>query len=398
MHIGELLRQDVPLSDEQLQQALAVQNDTGQRLGDVLVSLGFCSQQTLQSALAAQAGIPLVTISESDLDPRAISLVPAELAFRHQFLPMSCDDSSIRVAVADPFNLLAADDIRMVTNLDVEFVLANPEDIRRLVEEHYMRRMIADTAEEEVQILDDSADEGGDLERMAKEATVVKLVNLVLRQAVQERASDVHVEPFEKGMRVRYRIDGILHEISSPPKRIQSAIISRLKIMANLDIAERRLPQDGRIKTRIAGREIDIRVSTIPTLYGESVVLRLLDRTAMNYTLSRIGLLPRTRKRIDRLIGIPHGMILATGPTGSGKTTTLYACLQAAYSPEKKILTIEDPIEYQLDGVNQIQVHPKIGLTFANGLRHILRQDPDVIMVGEIRDSETAEIAIHSAL
>ena len=398
MHIGELLRQDVPLSDEQLKQALAVQNDTGKRLGEVLVSLGFCSQQSIQSALAAQAGIPLVTISESDLDPRAISLVPAELAFRHQFLPMSVDDSSIRVAVADPFNLLADDDIRMVTNLDVELVLADPEDIRRLVEEHYMRRMIADTAEEEVQVLDDSADESGDLERMAKEATVVKLVNLVLRQAVQERASDVHVEPFEKGMRVRYRIDGILHEVSSPPRRIQSAMTSRLKIMANLDIAERRLPQDGRIKTRIAGREVDIRVSTIPTLYGESVVLRLLDRTAMNYTLSQIGLLPRTRNRIDRLIGIPHGMVLATGPTGSGKTTTLYACLQAAYSPEKKILTIEDPIEYQLDGVNQIQVHPKIGLTFANGLRHILRQDPDVIMVGEIRDSETAKIAIHSAL
>ena len=398
MHIGELLREGVPLSEEQLQQALAVQNDTGQRLGEVVVGLGFCSQQSVQSALAAQAGIPLVTLSESDLDPQAISLVPAELAFRHQFLPLSVHDSSIRVAVADPLNLAAADDIRMVTNLSVELVLANPEDIRRLVEEHYTRRMIADTGDEEVQVLDDSADEIGDLERMAKEATVIKLVNLILRQAVRERASDVHVEPFEKGTQVRYRIDGILHEVSSPPQRLQSAIISRLKIMANLDIAERRLPQDGRIKTRIAGREIDIRVSTVPTLYGESVVLRLLDRTAMSYTLEQIGLLPRTLRRVEKLIGIPHGMILATGPTGSGKTTTLYASLQAAYSSEKKILTIEDPIEYQLDGINQIQVHPRIGLTFANGLRHILRQDPDIIMVGEIRDSETAEIAIHSAL
>ncbi|MHB9023286.1 MAG: type II secretion system ATPase GspE [Armatimonadota bacterium] len=367
-------------------------------LDEIVANLGEDAEDAAPSSLAARAGVEIVQISERDLQAEVISRIPAELAYRHQALPLSLHDSTIRVAVADPFNVAAADDIRLVTGLKVEMVFANPPDIRRLVEEHYMRRMIADTTDEEVQILDDDSDEIGDLERMAKEATVIKLVNLILRQAVQERASDVHVEPFERGMKIRYRIDGILHEVSSPPRRLQSAITSRLKIMANLDIAERRLPQDGRIKSKIAGREIDIRMSTVPTMYGESVVLRLLDRSAMNYQLDEIGLSARNLKRLGKLLDLPHGMILATGPTGSGKTTTLYAALREAYSPTKKILTIEDPIEYQLDGVNQIQVHPKIGLSFANGLRHILRQDPDLIMVGEIRDSETAEIAIHSAL
>ena len=349
-------------------------------------------------ALAREACLPLVHLSERDIDPRVIALIPTELAFRHQVLPLSATAISLRVAIADPFNTAAADDIRLVTGRDVALVLAPPDEIKRFVEEHYTRRMIADTAEDDVQVLDDNSDEIGDLETMAREATVVKLVNLLLRQAVQERASDVHVEPFERDLKVRYRIDGILHEAPPTPKRLQSAIISRLKIMSNLDIAERRKPQDGRIKTRIAGREIDIRVSTVPTLYGESVVLRLLDRSAMNYTLTDIGMLPSMFRRIEQIISMPHGMILATGPTGSGKTTTLYASLRAAYSSEKKILTIEDPIEYQLNGVNQIQVHPQIGLTFATGLRHILRQDPDIIMVGEIRDPETAEIAVNSAL
>jgi len=398
MLIGEVLKKGVPLTDAQLEQALDAQRDAGQPLGEVLVNLGFCSAEDIQAAVAKQTGVPVVEIHERDLLPQVISLIPAELAYRHQALPLSVTDSTIRVAIADPLNVAAAEDIRMVTGLSVELVFANPQNIRRLVEERYLRRMIADTSDGDVQIIEDSQDEIGDLERMAKEATVVKLVNLILRQAVQERASDVHVEPFEKGTRIRYRIDGMLHDISSPPKRLQSAMISRLKIMANLDIAERRLPQDGRIKTKIAAQEIDIRVSTVPTLYGESVALRLLYRSGMSYSLEEIGILPASLKRIERLITLPHGMILATGPTGSGKTTTLYAALRKAYSPEKKVITIEDPIEYQLDGVNQIQTHPKIGLTFANGLRHILRQDPDVIMVGEIRDPETAEIAIHSAL
>ena len=389
---------DIVLTREQLHQMHAVQQETGQTLDDILVSLGICSAESALHVLSRHTGLPLVHISERDLDPRVIARIPTELAFRHQVLPLSATATKLRVAIADPFNTIAADDIRFVTGADVEMVFANPQDIQRLVEEHYTRRMIADTTEDDVQVLDESNDEIGDLETMAKEATVVKFVNLILRQAVQERASDVHVEPFERGVQVRYRIDGILHEVSSPPRRLQSAITSRLKIMANMDIAERRKPQDGRIKTRIAGREIDIRVSTVPTLYGESVVLRLLDRSAANFGLAEIGMLPGTYLQIEQLITMPHGMVLATGPTGSGKTTTLYAALRSAYSTEKKILTIEDPIEYQLNGVNQMQVHPQIGLTFAAGLRSILRQDPDIIMVGEIRDSETAEIAVHSAL
>ena len=389
---------DTRLSHQQLREAQAVQNETGQTLDEVLVNLGFCTAESALQVLARQAGLRLVHLVESELDPAVIALIPTALAFRHLVLPLRATATTLTVAIADPFNTEAADDLRLVTGRQVELVFAPPAEIRRLVEEHYTRRMIADTSEDDVQVLDDDDAEIGDLESMAKEATVIKLVNLILRQAVQERASDVHVEPFEKTLKVRYRIDGVLHETPSTPRRLQSAIISRLKIMASLDIAERRKPQDGRIKTRIAGREIDIRVSTVPTLYGESVVLRLLDRSAMNYGMAQIGMLPGILHTMEQIITLPHGMILATGPTGSGKTTTLYSALRAAYSTEKKILTIEDPIEYQLDGVNQIQVHPQIGLTFASGLRSILRQDPDIIMVGEIRDAETAEIAVHSAL
>jgi type II secretion system protein E len=396
--IEHSIQTETPLSREQWRQVLATQREANQSLDEVLVRLGYATPETAVEVIARQAGVPLVYIAERELDPAVIALIPTELAFRHQALPLSATPTTLRVAVANPFNGAAADDIRLVTGRDVELVCADPRELRRLVEEYYTRRMIADTVDDDVQVLDGDDDEIGDLESMAREATVVKLVNLILRQAVQERASDVHVEPFEKGLQVRYRIDGILHDVPAPPKRLQAAIISRLKIMATLDIAERRKPQDGRIKTRIAGQEIDIRVSTVPTLYGESVVLRLLYRNAMNYTLAEIGMLPSALSRIEQLISLPHGMILATGPTGSGKTTTLYAALRAAYSVEKKILTIEDPIEYQLAGVNQIQVHTQVGLTFATGLRHILRQDPDIIMVGEIRDPETAEMAVQSAL
>ena len=398
MSASQIYDERAGLTEDQLRQALSIHRDTGQSLADVLVSLGFCTESQALGLIAGQAGVPLVQVNDNDPDPEAIALVPSELAYRHHILPLSVDKHHIRVAIADPFDLAVADDLRVVTGRAAEIVFADPAQIQRLVEEHYMRQMIADTADEDVEVLDDSSDELGDLERMAREATVIKFVNLMLRQAVQEHASDVHVEPYEKGMCVRYRIDGALQEMAAPPRRLQAAVISRLKIMASLDIAERRLPQDGRIKTKIAGREVDIRISTIPTLYGESVVLRLLDRSAMNYALDTIGMMPDTLEQMDRAIHLPHGMILVTGPTGSGKTTTLYAALQRAYSPEKKIITVEDPVEYQFHGVSQIQVHPKIGLTFAAGLRSILRHDPDVIMVGEIRDLETAEIAIHSAL
>jgi type II secretion system protein E len=277
-------------------------------------------------------------------------------------------------------------------------VVAPPGEIRRALEQFTMEQMIQDVSEGEGEAGLDEGTDIADLQKMAREALVVQLVNMLIHQAVQEGASDIHIEPFERKLTVRYRIDGVLREMSSPPKRLQSAIISRVKILAEMNIAERRLPQDGRIRLKVAGRQIDIRVSTVPTLYGESVVMRILDKSTALLGLEELGMPAEPLARFRRQIGRPHGILLVTGPTGSGKTTSLYAALQEIYSTEKKIITIEDPVEYQLPGINQIHVRPQIGLTFASGLRSIVRQDPDVIMVGEIRDAETAEIAIQAAL
>ncbi|HAZ63641.1 MAG TPA: type II secretion system protein GspE [Armatimonadetes bacterium] len=371
----------------------------GKPLGELLLGLGHVTSGQLAAALAAQYGLPLRTLRESELDPTVIRLVPAELAFRYQLLPLRRDNGELLVALADPANLAALDDLRFVTGLRVEPVVADAEDVRRLVEDHYLHRVMGGSADDDdVQVMADDDEDLSDVQSMAREALVVRLVNMLLRQAVQDRASDIHLEPFERELIVRFRIDGVLRPMPSPSKRLQAAIISRVKIMAEMDIAERRLPQDGRIKVRVEGREIDLRISTVPTLYGESVVMRLLDRDAGLLSLAGLGFPETTRERFERLLKIPYGILLATGPTGSGKTTTLYAALQQVVSPTRKVITIEDPVEYQLDGVNQIAVRPKIGLSFAEGLRHILRQDPDVIMVGEIRDHETADIAIHAAL
>jgi type II secretion system protein E len=398
--IGEILRRRTGLTQAQLEQALALQAEEQEHrpIGQILMEQGVISSEDLLAALAEQFHLVSVSLREEEIDPEVISTIPAELAYRHQVLPLSRSNGRLRVALADPLNLTALDDLRLVTGLDIEPVLADPEAIRRFVEEHYMQRMMADTGEGDIEIIEDLEEDLGDLRRMARETLVINLVNLMLRQAVQDRASDIHIEPFEKALKVRYRIDGVLHEMPSPAKRLQAAITSRIKIMADLDIAERRLPQDGRIKIRVSGREIDLRVSTVPTLFGESVVLRILDKSSVMFGLEELGFSKETQQKFARLIQVPYGIILSTGPTGSGKTTTLYAALRQVALPTRKVITIEDPVEYQLEGINQINVNPKIGLTFAEGLRHILRQDPDVIMVGEIRDHETAEIAIHSAL
>ncbi|MBI5832261.1 MAG: type II secretion system ATPase GspE [Armatimonadetes bacterium] len=374
-------------------------DDRTKRLGDVLVGLGHASSADIAAALADQYGLPLRGLRESDLEPAVTRLVPAELAFRHQVLPLGRTGDLLVVAMADPTNLTALDDLRFVTGLRVETVVADAEEVRRLVEDQYLHQVMGAGDSDDVQVL--SEDDDGDLsdvQSMAREALVVRLVNLLLRQAVAERASDIHIEPFERELVVRLRIDGVLRDVPAPSKRLQAAIISRVKIMAEMDIAERRLPQDGRIKVRVEGREIDLRISTVPTLYGESVVMRLLDRDTGLMSLEGLGFPEATRARFEKLLKTPYGILLSTGPTGSGKTTTLYGALQQVVSPTRKVITIEDPVEYQLHGVNQIAVRPRIGLTFAEGLRHILRQDPDVIMVGEIRDHETADIAIHSAL
>ncbi len=317
---------------------------------------------------------------------------------RHQVLPLREEDYTLVVAMANPFDVTVADDLRLLTSRDVRAVVASARKISEAIEQCYMEKMFRDIDEMQTEEVPEEDLEIADLQKMAREALVIKLVNLIMHQAIQARASDIHIEPHERELRVRYRVDGVLHDASSPPRHLHPAIISRIKIMADMDIAERRLPQDGRVRIKLGDRMIDLRVSVIPTLHGESLVVRLLDRSTGQMALTDLGMSDDTFAQFRRLIRRPHGIILATGPTGSGKSTTLHAALHEVYSPEKKVITIEDPVEYELAGANQINVRPEIGLTFATGLRHIVRQDPDIIMVGEIRDRETADIAIHAAL
>lgn len=348
--------------------------------------------------LADELGCRWADLDGATPEPAALDAVPADYAQKHQLLPLSLSKHGLEVALADPYDQSVTDDLRVLTGLDIVVVLADPAQVRRAIERCYVERLLQTATANGVEVVTDDEADIGDLQKMAREAQTVRLVNLILRQAVEERASDIHIEPFENSLQVRLRIDGVLHEVAAPPRTLAAAIASRIKIMAELNIAERRLPQDGRIKLRMTGREIDVRVSTVPTMHGESIVLRLLDPMSARLGLADVGMQEADLLRFNSLINRPYGIVLVTGPTGSGKTTTLYASLQTIYSSEKKIITIEDPVEYQLAGVNQIPVRPKINLTFANGLRAILRQDPDVIMVGEIRDAETAEIAVQAAL
>jgi type II secretion system protein E len=386
------------ISRDQLETALSARSDEVERLGETVTRLGLAREEDICSAVALHLGLQYLPDVDRSIDPSVLSRVPSDFAVRHQVLPLREEDHTLVVAMADPFDVTVLDDLRLLTSRDVQAVVASPRKISEVIEQSYMEKMFRDidgmqteeVAEEDLNI--------ADLQKMAREALVIKLVNLILHQAIQERASDIHVEPHERELRVRYRIDGVLNDASSPPRHLHPAIISRIKIMADMDIAERRLPQDGRVRIKLGARMIDLRVSTIPTLHGESIVIRLLDRSAGRMALTELGMRHDTRDEFRRLIRRPHGIILATGPTGSGKSTTLHAGLHEVYSPEKKVITIEEPVEYELAGANQINVRPEIGLTFATGLRHIVRQDPDIIMVGEIRDRETADIAIHAAL
>jgi type II secretion system protein E len=396
--LGNVLVRNGNLSPDQLAEGMARAVQEAAPLGDVLARLGYVSPEEILQAISDYLGLPVVSLAEMPPDPAAVGLVPREFALRRQALPLSIKEGTLTVALGNPMDLQIVDDLRLATGMPVRPVVAPAAEIRRALEQFAMEQMIQDVSEGEAEFGADEGADIADLQKMAREALVVQLVNMIIHQAVQERASDIHVEPFERQLKVRYRIDGVLREVSSPPKRLQAATISRIKILAELNIAERRLPQDGRIRLRVSGRQIDIRVSTIPTLYGESVVMRILDKSTALLGLEELGMPAEPLSRFRKLITRPHGILLVTGPTGSGKTTSLYAALSEIYSEEKKIITIEDPVEYQLSGVNQIHVRPQIGLTFASGLRSIVRQDPDVIMVGEIRDSETAEIAIQAAL
>lgn len=398
--IGTLLIEENLINREQLDIALAEQrrSESNKRIGEILVGLRFLTEPNLLRVLSQQLDCPIVDLAQDPPQADVLEIVPSEFALRHHLIPLRKNGDVLIVAMADPLDISGIDDLHLLTGLEITPMLASPADIRRLCEQSYMTRMIQDVKEAERAVDDDDNLDVADLQKMAKEELVIQMVNLIINQAIQDRASDIHVEPFEKELRVRYRVDGVLHEVNSPPKRFHAAIVSRIKILSDLNIAERRLPQDGRMRIRSGGRQIDLRIATIPTVYGESVVMRILDKQTAMLGMTDLGMEASMFTKFRRLIQEPHGIILVTGPTGSGKTTTLYAGLNEIYSVEKKIITVEDPVEYQLNGVSQIQVNPQIGLTFASGLRSIVRQDPDIIMVGEIRDHETVEISVHAAL
>ncbi len=378
--------------------------EPGERLSDAIVRLGYMTPEELARALAQRFGLPYVGREEFPTSPPFLRNLSPQYMRQYRFCPLAVENGTLLIACADPSDPVPADDLRAVLGLEVRLAVATEAAILEAIDRYFgsgstaVQKVIETIRDGDWTAEEAGAEDVSSLRDMAFEAPVVRLVNLLVENAVTANASDIHIEPFEDNLRVRYRIDGVLFDAETPPKRLRAAITSRIKIMAELNIAERRLPQDGRIRMNLQGRRLDIRVSTIPTIYGESIVMRLLDRAAILLPLERLGFDARAERQIERLIHLPHGMLLVTGPTGSGKTTTLYAALDKINAPDKKIITIEDPVEYQLRGVNQIHVKPKIGLTFAAGLRHIVRQDPDVIMVGEIRDLETADIAIHAAL
>ncbi len=398
--LGALLVEEGLVTPEQLEVALAEQRrgDGAKRIGEILIQLRFLTEPNLLRILSHQLDCPIVDLGQEPPDADVLEIVPSEFAMRHHLIPLRRNNGTLVVAMADPLDISGIDDLHLLTGLDIAPMLALPGEIRRLCEQAYMSRMIQDVKEAERAIDEDDNLDVADLQKMAKEELVIQMVNLIINQAIQDRASDIHIEPFEKELRVRYRVDGVLHEVNSPPKRFHAAVVSRIKILSDMNIAERRLPQDGRMRIRSSGRQIDLRVSTIPTVYGEGCVMRILDKRTAMLGLTELGMEREMFGRFRRLIQEPHGIVLVTGPTGSGKTTTLYAALNEIYSVEKKIITVEDPVEYQLNGVNQIQAQPHIGLTFASALRSIVRQDPDIIMVGEIRDHETVEISVHAAL
>ena len=397
MRLGEILIERKLISQEDLERALELQKERGDKLGKTLVDMGFVAMRDVLAALADQLNIPLVAIE----GPPAVSTETEALSPRFlrqsRCLPVGRDDHTVTLAMADPLDVETIAAVRNCTGLKVSTVLAAEQEILDAIDKYY-----GQSARGETDLLADGSEASEDLAHlrdMASEAPVIRQVNAIIALAVEKRASDIHLEPFEKEFRIRYRVDGVLYNQDPPPREMKAAMISRVKLMAKLNIAERRLPQDGRIKIKTLGREVDLRVSTLPTLYGESVVMRLLDRSAGDfYDLGRLGFDQHMFSRMEHFTAMPHGIFLVTGPTGSGKSTTLYSALKRINLSDKKIITIEDPVEYQMDGINQIHVNTQIGLTFASGLRHIVRQDPDVIMVGEIRDRETADIAIRSSL
>ncbi len=404
MSLGKLLVERKKITSEQLEQANELRKPT-ERIEQCLARLGFVSERDYLEIYCEQLSIPIVDLSTIEIDTELLKQAPSKVVHRDRVIPIDRHNGSIRVATNNPFNLYAFDELRMLMGSKIETVLATGEEISRIIKDNYgiggetVEAMMADS-HGGVEVVSDVDPDNADLIEQAQEATVVKLVNEILLEAIRDRASDIHIEPYDDDLHIRYRIDGVLQNTNVPPeiRRFHAAIVSRIKILSNLNIAERRLPQDGGFKIKAQNREIDLRVSIIPTAAGGAVVMRILDKEASLLSLNKLGLIGEVNDGIQHLIKQPYGIILVTGPTGSGKTTTLYASLSTIKSDKIKILTIEDPIEYNLGGIQQVQVRPNIGLTFASGLRSFLRHDPDVILVGEIRDLETAEVAINASL
>ncbi|MGE4619307.1 MAG: ATPase, T2SS/T4P/T4SS family [Planctomycetota bacterium] len=405
--IGQILKDMDLISELDIQEALQDQKSKGGALGRILVDKGLVNEADLRIAIAKQAGMDPVDLDEVVMSADLLEMVPSHVAETYQVIPVEFDGTVLTLAVADPQNMSALDDMKFMLNVEVKGALSDPESIERAMEKYYadrsesMESLLGSIGKDDIEVLDDNRHEMMDKDQLEKDvnaAPVVKLLNMVLLSAIKDRASDIHLEPFEKEFKIRYRVDGVLYEMMPPPIQLARAVISRVKVMSNLDIAETRLPQDGRIELNIAGRPVDLRVSTLPTMYGESVVMRVLDRGQVSLDLQNIGLRAKDLDVLQKMIMKPNGIILVTGPTGSGKTTTLYSCLNEANDPRTKIITTEDPVEYNIDGIVQIPINEEINVTYAACLRAILRQDPDKILVGEIRDLETAQIAVEASL
>ena len=406
--LGQLLVNSNIIQEEQLEQALELQKKEGGRLGSNLIKLGFLTDETLVEFLSEQYGVPSVSLSHEDVEASITKLVPYDIAYKYQIFPISRSGATLTIAMTDPSNVFAIDDVKFMTGYEVKPVIASETAIKEAITKHYEQSDALQTVVDSMSGIDgegldliqdeeEDVDES-DLKHAGEEAPVVKLVNLILGEAIARGASDIHMEPYEKTYRIRYRVDGVLYDVMQPPSRLKAALSSRVKIMAELDIAERRIPQDGRIKLKIRDKAVDLRVSTLPTLFGEKIVMRILDQSNLNLDLTKLGFEENALVDFQEAIASPFGMVLVTGPTGSGKTTTLYSALSTINSVDVNIMTAEDPVEYNLLGINQVHVKEDVGLTFAAALKSFLRQDPDIVMVGEIRDFETGEIAVKAAL
>lgn len=406
--LTEILIKNKLITQEQLNEALEVQKKKGGRLSDIIVELKFTKENELISALSQGLGFPLIDLKRFRIDPEVVKIIPIEVARQYQIVPVSTIADTITLAMADPLNIFAIDHVKALTGYKINPIISSLQDINQAIELSYpdiATGMVADLVKEmsssSIEFIREEKEmlpAGQDLVRISQEAPVIKITNLILEESVKKKSSDILIEPMDKKLRVRLRIDGILQEIQAPPRNMHASIVSRIKVMADLDIAEHRLPQDGRLKAKVLGKEVDFRISVLPSSLGEKVAIRILDKSQATLDIEKLGFSDNTLTTLKKVSKYPHGMILVCGPTGSGKTTTLYSILKYVDNPQKNIVTVEDPVEYQLEGINQVTAKPEIGLTFASALRSILRQDPNIIMIGEIRDYETVDIAIKSAL